>query len=135
MVKDRTTLADKKIRVLVAKPGLDGHDRGAKVVARALRDAGMEVIYTGLRQTPEMIAEAALQEDVDVVGLSILSGAHMGLVPRVLDLLHANGQTDVHVFVGGIIPENDVAALKKLGVQAVYGPGTITGAVIEDIRQ
>jgi methylmalonyl-CoA mutase, C-terminal domain len=128
-------MVERAIRVLIAKPGLDGHDRGAKIIARALRDAGMEVIYTGLRQTPEMIAEAALQEDVDVVGLSILSGAHMGLVPRVLDLLHANGQTDVHVFVGGIIPENDVAALKKLGVQAVYGPGTITGAVIEDIRQ
>jgi methylmalonyl-CoA mutase, C-terminal domain len=128
-------MVERAIRVLIAKPGLDGHDRGAKIIARALRDAGMEVIYTGLRQTPEMIAEAALQEDVDVVGLSILSGAHMGLVPRVLDLLHANGQTDVHVFVGGIIPENDVTALKKLGVQAVYGPGTITGNVIEDIRQ
>src|SRR5664280_2899755 len=107
-------MTEHKIRVLIAKPGLDGHDRGAKVVARSLRDAGMEVIYTGLRQTPEMIAEAALQEDVQVVGLSILSGAHMGLVPRVMELLHANGQTDMHVFVGGIIPETDVAELKKL---------------------
>src|SRR5512147_288498 len=115
---------EKKIRVLVAKPGLDGHDRGAKVVARALRDAGMEVIYTGLRQSPEMIAEAALQEDVNVVGLSILSGAHMGLVPRVLELLRANGQSGVKVFVGGIIPEADVPELLKLGVMAVYGPGT-----------
>ena len=106
---------EKKIRVLIAKPGLDGHDRGAKVVARALRDAGMEVIYTGLRQTPEMIAEAALQEDVDVVGLSILSGAHMALVPRVLDLLRANGQDNVQVFVGGIIPEEDMPALLKDG--------------------
>ncbi|HMD87952.1 MAG TPA: cobalamin B12-binding domain-containing protein [Anaerolineaceae bacterium] len=128
-------MVERAIRVLIAKPGLDGHDRGAKIIARALRDAGMEVIYTGLRQTPEMIAEAALQEDVDVVGLSILSGAHMGLVPRVMDLLRANGQQDVHVFVGGIIPETDVVALKKLGVRAVYGPGTITGAVVEDIRQ
>ncbi len=128
-------MVERNIRVLIAKPGLDGHDRGAEIIARALRDAGMEVIYTGLRQTPEMIAEAALQEDVDVVGLSILSGAHMGLVPRVMELLHANGQTDMHVFVGGIIPETDVAALKKLGVQAVYGPGTVTSAVVEDIRQ
>jgi methylmalonyl-CoA mutase C-terminal domain/subunit len=128
-------MVERAIRVLIAKPGLDGHDRGAKIIARTLRDAGMEVIYTGLRQTPEMIAEAALQEDVDVVGLSILSGAHMGLVPRVMELLHANGQQDVHVFVGGIIPETDVPALKKLGVQAVYGPGTITSVVVEDIRQ
>jgi len=128
-------MVERAIRVLIAKPGLDGHDRGAKIIARALRDAGMEVIYTGLRQTPEMIAEAALQEDVDVVGLSILSGAHMGLVPRVMELLNANGQTDMHVFIGGIIPESDVAALKKMGVQAVYGPGTITGVVVEDIRQ
>ncbi|MCA1954687.1 MAG: cobalamin B12-binding domain-containing protein [Anaerolinea sp.] len=125
---------ERKIRVLIAKPGLDGHDRGAKVVARALRDAGMEVIYTGLRQTPEMIAEAALQEDVDAVGLSILSGAHMALVPRVLDLLRANGQGDVHVFVGGIIPEQDVPALLGMGVKAVYGPGTPTTQVVEDIQ-
>ncbi len=126
---------ERKIRVLIAKPGLDGHDRGAKVVARALRDAGMEVIYTGLRQTPEMIAEAALQEDVDAVGLSILSGAHMGLVPRVLDLLRANGQGGVHVFLGGIIPEGDVTALLEMGVKAVYGPGTATGAIVEDITR
>jgi len=125
----------KKLRVLIAKPGLDGHDRGAKVIARALRDAGMEVIYTGLRQTPEMIASAALQEDVHVVGLSILSGAHMSLVPRVLELLKANHQEQVLVFLGGIIPEEDAAALKAMGVSAVYGPGTSTTIVIEDIRK
>ncbi len=125
---------ERKIRVLVAKPGLDGHDRGAKVVARALRDAGMEVIYTGLRQTPEMIAEAALQEDVDVVGLSILSGAHLALVPRVIDLLRANGQDNVLVYVGGIIPEEDVPALKASGVKEVYGPGSSTEVMAEDIR-
>jgi methylmalonyl-CoA mutase C-terminal domain/subunit len=123
-----------KIRVLVAKPGLDGHDRGAKVVARALRDAGMEVIYTGLRQTPEMIAEAALQEDVDVVGLSILSGAHMALVPRVLELLKANRQEHVRVFIGGIIPDEDTPRLKELGVTGVYGPGAPTEQIITDIR-
>ena len=126
---------DKKIRVLIAKPGLDGHDRGAKVIARALRDAGMEVIYTGLRQTPEMIANAALQEDVDVVGLSILSGAHMSLVPRVMDLLKTNKQDKVLIFVGGIIPGEDAVELKKLGVRAVYGPGTVTTAVVEDIQK
>lgn len=126
---------ERKIRVLIAKPGLDGHDRGAKVVARALRDAGMEVIYTGLRQTPEMIAEAALQEDVDAVGLSILSGAHMALVPRVIELLRANGQLEMHVFVGGIIPEQDVPALLGMGVRAVYGPGTPTTQVVEDIQK
>jgi methylmalonyl-CoA mutase C-terminal domain/subunit len=125
----------KKIRVLVAKPGLDGHDRGAKVVARALRDSGMEVIYTGLRQTPEMIAESALQEDVDVIGLSILSGAHMALVPRVLELLKANGQEDVGVFVGGIIPDEDVPRLVEIGVAGVYGPGTGTDKIIQDIRK
>ena len=125
---------DKKIRVLIAKPGLDGHDRGAKVVARALRDAGMEVIYTGLRQTPEMIASAALQEDVDAVGLSILSGAHMTLVPRVLELLKEDGQGAVWVFVGGIIPKEDGKALRKMGVRAVYGPGTSTTLVVEDVR-
>jgi len=107
------------IRVLVAKPGLDGHDRGAKVVARALRDAGMEVIYTGLRQTPEMIAEAALQEDVDIIGLSILSGAHMALVPRILELIKANGQEGVKLFLGGIIPDEDIAPLKEMGVTGV----------------
>jgi methylmalonyl-CoA mutase C-terminal domain/subunit len=128
-------MAETKIRVLVAKPGLDGHDRGAKVVARALRDAGMEVIYTGLRQSPEMIAEAALQEDVDVVGLSILSGAHLGLVPRVLELLRSNGQNDVKVFVGGIIPESDVPELLQMGVMAVYGPGTTSQTYIEEIRR
>ena len=120
---------DRKIRVLIAKPGLDGHDRGAKVIARALRDAGMEVIYTGLRQTPEMVAEAALQEDVDVVGLSILSGAHMTLVPRVVDLLKQKGLDDVLVFVGGIIPDEDVASLKALGVRAIFGPGANTTEV------
>jgi len=127
-------MTEQKIRVLVAKPGLDGHDRGAKVVARALRDAGMEVIYTGLRQTPEMIAEAALQEDVDAVGLSILSGAHMALVPRVIELLKANGQQDVKIFVGGIIPDEDVPRLKEIGVFEVYGPGSPTEKVITDIR-
>ncbi len=126
---------EKKLRVLIAKPGLDGHDRGAKVVARALRDAGMEVIYTGLRQTPEMIASAALQEDVDAVGLSILSGAHMTLVPRVLALIKENGQEGVHIFVGGIIPQEDVQPLLDAGVHAVYGPGTPTTRIIEDIRE
>jgi methylmalonyl-CoA mutase, C-terminal domain len=124
----------RKIRVLIAKPGLDGHDRGAKVIARALRDAGMEVIYTGLRQTPEMIAAAALQEDVDAVGLSILSGAHMTLVPRVMELLRVNGQGNVCVFVGGIIPEDDAQALLKMGIKAVYGPGTPTTKVVDDLR-
>lgn len=128
-------MTDKIIRVLIAKPGLDGHDRGAKVVARALRDAGMEVIYTGLRQTPEMIAEAALQEDVDVVGLSILSGAHGALVPAVIEKLHEAGLGDVKVFVGGIIPEVDIPRLLALGVSAVYGPGTDTHIIIEEIRQ
>lgn len=126
-------MSKRKIRVLIAKPGLDGHDRGAKVVARALRDAGMEVIYTGLRQTPEMIAEAALQEDVDVVGLSILSGAHMALVPRVLELLKANNLEHVRVFVGGIIPDEDVPRLLELGVTGVYGPGTSTETIIQDV--
>ena len=126
---------NRKIRVLIAKPGLDGHDRGAKVIARALRDAGMEVIYTGLRQTPEMIANAALQEDVDAVGLSILSGAHMTLVPRVLELLKANGQGEMCVFVGGIIPEEDARELENLGVKAVYGPGTPTTQVIADLTK
>ena len=126
--------SERRIRVIVAKPGLDGHDRGAKVVARALRDAGMEVIYTGLRQTPEMVAEAALQEDVDVVGLSILSGAHMALVPRVLELLKTNGQEHVKVFLGGIIPDEDVPKLKEIGVAGIYGPGTITDDIIREIR-
>ncbi len=126
---------ERRIRVLIAKPGLDGHDRGAKVVARALRDAGMEVIYTGLRQTPEMIAEAALQEDVDVVGLSILSGAHLALVPRVVDLLRSNGQDNVQVYVGGIIPDEDIPALKAAGVKEVYGPGSSTELMVQDIKQ
>jgi methylmalonyl-CoA mutase C-terminal domain/subunit len=128
-------MTNKKIRVLIAKPGLDGHDRGAKVIARALMDAGMEVIYTGLRQTPEMIAEAALQEDVDVVGLSILSGAHNVLVPAVIEKLNENGLTNIKVFVGGIIPEPDISNMLKLGVTAIYGPGTDTQTVIADIKQ
>ena len=128
-------MSERKIRAIVAKPGLDGHDRGAKVVARALRDAGMEVIYTGLRQTPEMIAEAALQEDVDVVGLSILSGAHMALAPRVIELLATNGQEHVKVFIGGIIPDEDVPKLKEMGVAGIYGPGTLTDKIVQDIRE
>ena len=122
------------IRVLVAKPGLDGHDRGAKVVAAALRDAGMEVIYTGLHQTPEMIATAAVQEDVDVVGLSILSGAHMTLFPRVLELLRAEGREDILLTGGGIIPKDDMDALRKLGVGRLFGPGTTTGELVEYIK-
>ena len=128
-------MTEEKIRVLIAKPGLDGHDRGAKVVARALRDAGMEVIYTGLRQTPEMIAEAALQEDVDTVGLSILSGAHMALVPRILELLRANDMDDVKVFVGGIVPDEDIPALKGMGVCEVFGPGSNTRVIAEVVRR
>lgn len=124
-----------KLRILIAKPGLDGHDRGAKVIARALRDAGMEVIYTGLRQTPEMIAEAALQEDVDAVGLSILSGAHMALVPRVLELLAAQGQAGVPVLLGGIIPDEDIPTLRERGVAAIFGPGTTTDAVVAAFTQ
>ncbi len=127
-------MADPKIRVLVAKPGLDGHDRGAKVIARALRDAGMEVIYTGLRQTPEMIVTAALQEDVDVIGLSILSGAHNAIVPRVNDLLKQNKMDDVLLLVGGIIPDVDVENLKKAGVSAVFQPGTPMDDIITFIR-
>jgi methylmalonyl-CoA mutase C-terminal domain/subunit len=124
-----------QLRVLIAKPGLDGHDRGAKVIARALRDAGMEVIYTGLRQTPEMIVEAALQEDVDAVGLSILSGAHMTLIPRVLQGLQTMGLDHVKVFVGGIIPEEDEVTLKDQGVAAIFGPGSSTQVVANFIRQ
>ncbi len=122
------------IRVLIAKPGLDGHDRGAKVIARALRDAGMEVIYTGLRQTPEMIAEAALQEDVDLVGLSILSGAHMTLVPRIRAVMNEHGLNDMPLMIGGIIPDDDKAALTQLGVQGIFGPGTNTEDIIKFIR-
>jgi methylmalonyl-CoA mutase C-terminal domain/subunit len=128
-------MAEKKIRVLVAKPGLDGHDRGAKVIARALRDAGMEVIYTGLRQTPEMIASAAVQEDVDVIGLSILSGAHNTLCPRLMELLRTKGMTDVIVLIGGIIPEADIPALKQSGIAEVFLPGTPTQAIVDFIRQ
>lgn len=123
-----------KIRVLIAKAGLDGHDRGAKVVARALRDAGMEVIYTGLRQTPEMITEAALQEDVQVVGLSILSGAHMTLVPKIKKLLEEQGLDNVKLFLGGIIPDEDKPKLEELGVAGIYGPGTSTQSIIKDIQ-
>jgi methylmalonyl-CoA mutase C-terminal domain/subunit len=123
-----------RIRVLVAKPGLDGHDRGAKVIARALRDAGMEVVYTGLRQTPEMIVNAALQEDVQVIGLSILSGAHNAIVPRVMDLLKKNKMDDVMVLVGGIIPDQDIDALKKAGVAAIFQPGTAMDEIVQFIR-
>ena len=126
---------ERKIRVLVAKPGLDSHDRGAKIVARALRDAGMEVIYTGLRQTPEQIAETALQEDVDVVGLSILSGAHPTLFPKIMQLLKKKGMTDVVVFAGGIIPQEDVPALKKIGIREVFGPGTPTSVLVEYLKK
>ncbi len=122
------------IRVLIAKPGLDGHDRGAKVVARALRDAGMEVIYAGLRQTPEDIVEAAMEEDVDLIGLSILSGAHNVLIPRVLELLKARKASDIVVFAGGIIPDEDAARLKKLGVKAIFGPGASLEHIIETAR-
>jgi len=125
---------DSRIRVLVAKPGLDGHDRGAKVIARALRDAGMEVVYTGLRQTPEMIVHAALQEDVQVIGLSILSGAHNVIVPRVMELLKENGMTDVVVVVGGIVPDEDAAELKRLGVGAVFQPGASLEGIVNFIR-
>ena len=125
---------DQKIRVLVAKPGLDGHDRGAKVIARALRDAGMEVIYTGLRQTPEMIVNAALQEDVQVIGLSILSGAHNAIVPRVMELLKEKQMTDVKVILGGIVPDEDAAQLKSLGVAAVFQPGSSLNAIVDFIR-
>ncbi|MGQ9604324.1 MAG: cobalamin B12-binding domain-containing protein [bacterium] len=125
---------ERKIRVLIAKPGLDGHDRGAKVVASALRDAGMEVIYTGLHQTPEMIVEAAIQEDVDVVGLSILSGAHMALFPRIIDLLRERGAGDKLVVAGGIIPKDDIEELKKIGVAEIFGPGAPTSEIVDYIR-
>ena len=125
---------EKRIRVLVAKPGLDGHDRGAKVVARALRDAGFEVIYTGLRQTPEQIAEAALQEDVDVVAMSILSGAHPHLFPKVVDLVRGKGMEDTLIIGGGVIPEGDIPALKKAGIAEVFTPGTPTGKIVEFIK-
>jgi methylmalonyl-CoA mutase, C-terminal domain len=128
-------MTNRKIRVLVAKPGLDGHDRGAKIIARALRDAGMEVIYTGLRQTPEMIATAALQEDVDAVGISILSGAHNTLCPRIIKLLRESGMDDTLVLVGGIVPQEDIPKLKEIGVSEVFLPGTSTEEIVDFIRQ
>ena len=134
MVNPANSVPDLKIRVLVAKPGLDGHDRGAKVIARALRDAGMEVIYTGLRQTPEMVVNAALQEDVQVIGLSILSGAHNAIVPRVMQLLKEKQMSDVLVIVGGIVPDEDAAELKRQGVAAVFQPGASLEGIVEFIR-
>ena len=131
---DCEVAVDARVRVLIAKPGLDGHDRGAKVIARALRDAGMEVIYTGLRQTPDMIAEAALQEDVQVVGLSILSGAHLALVPRVREALDVSGLQDVYLIVGGIIPEQDYEPLREMGVAGIFGPGASTVSIAGFIR-
>ncbi len=127
-------MSERKIRVLVAKPGLDGHDRGAKVIARALRDAGMEVIYTGLRQTPEMIVAAALQEDVDAVGISILSGAHRTLCPRIVNLMHENGMDDTLILVGGIVPNEDIPELKANGVSEVFLPGTSTEDIVKFIN-
>ena len=128
-------LSAKPIRVLVGKPGLDGHDRGAKVIARALRDSGMEVIYTGIRQSPQMIAQAASQEDVDVIGMSILSGAHLEILPEIMSLLKDQGMDDVIVVVGGIIPEVDRQPLKDLGIAEVFGPGTTTGSIVEFIQE
>jgi methylmalonyl-CoA mutase C-terminal domain/subunit len=127
-------MTDKKIRILIAKPGLDGHDRGAKIVARALRDAGMEVIYTGLHQTPEQIVETAIQEDVDHIGLSCLSGAHMTLFPRVVELLKKNNASDITVSGGGIIPDEDVPKLKNVGISGIFGPGTRTDEIVEFIK-
>jgi methylmalonyl-CoA mutase C-terminal domain/subunit len=131
--EERSTM--RKIRVLIAKPGLDGHDRGAKVIARALRDAGMEVIYTGLRKTPEQVVHAALQEDVDVIGISVLSGAHMAIVPRIMKLLQEHGATDVVVIVGGIIPPMDIPKLKALGVDEVFVPGSSLDEIVAFIRE
>ena len=128
-------MADKRLRILVAKPGLDGHDRGAKIIARALRDGGFEVVYTGLHQTPEMIAEAAVQEDVDAVGLSILSGAHMTLFPEVIKLLKQRGAVDVAVFGGGIIPDDDATRLKQLGVREIFTPGASTEDIVKWVRE
>ncbi len=133
--EDKDEIGERRIRVLIAKPGLDGHDRGAKVVTRGLRDAGMEVIYTGLHQTPEMIVEAALQEDVDAIGLSILSGAHTVLFPRIMKLLQQNGMDDVLVFAGGIIPPEEVGEIKAMGIAAVFGPGTTLQETADFIRQ
>src|SRR6266480_871199 len=127
--------AGRKIRVLIAKPGLDGHDRGAKIIARALRDGGMEVIYTGLHQTPEMIAEAALQEDVDAIGLSILSGAHMALFPRIIEEMRKRGLDDVLVYAGGIIPDEDIPAIKEMGIAGVFGPGTPMEEAVRFVRE
>jgi len=136
VIDDRESeVSDKVLRILVAKPGLDGHDRGAKIIARALRDAGFEVIYTGLHQTPEMIAEAAVQEDVDAVGLSILSGAHMTLFPKILELLKEKGAGDVPVFGGGIIPEEDIAALEKIGVRQIFTPGASTEEIVGWVKE
>ncbi len=126
---------ERKIRVLIAKPGLDSHDRGAKIVARALRDAGMEIIYTGLRQTPEQIVETALQEDVNVIGLSILSGAHKVLFPKIMELIREKGMDDVLVFAGGIIPQEDIRDLKRIGIKEVFGPGTPTGTLVEFVQE
>ena len=126
--------ADRRLRILVAKPGLDGHDRGAKIIARALRDAGVEVIYTGLHQTPEMIAEAAIQEDVDAIGLSILSGAHLTLFPAIMRLLREKGGDDVAIFGGGIIPEEDIATLKQQGVREIFTPGATTDQIVAWVR-
>jgi len=128
------TSTNRPLRILVAKPGLDGHDRGAKIIARALRDAGFEVIYTGLHQTPEMIAEAAIQEDVDAVGLSVLSGAHMTLFPDVIDSLRAKGGGDIVIFGGGIVPPEDIAELERLGVKAIFTPGASTETIVEWVR-
>jgi methylmalonyl-CoA mutase C-terminal domain/subunit len=129
----QTAPAGRKLRVLVAKPGLDGHDRGAKVIARALRDAGMEVIYTGIRQTPTMIVDAAIQEDVDAILLSILSGAHMALFPKIMEMLHAEGADDILVMAGGILPDEDIPAIEALGIKGNFGPGTSTQQIIEFI--
>jgi len=128
-------MAERRLRILVAKPGLDGHDRGAKIIARALRDAGMEVIYTGLHQTPEMIVNAAVQEDVDAIGMSIMSGAHMTLFPAVIDLLRKQKATDIHIFGGGIIPDEDIPRLKELGVSEIFTPGSSTQDIVRWIRQ
>ena len=135
MMQDKDRSTGRPIRVLVAKPGLDGHDRGAKVIARALRDSGMEVIYTGIRQSPQMITQAAAQEDVDVIGMSILSGAHLEILPEIMDLLREQGMDDVIVVVGGIIPEVDRQPLKDLGIAEIFGPGTTTGSIVEFIQE
>ena len=134
-MQDNDSSSSRPTRVLVAKPGLDGHDRGAKVIARALRDSGMEVIYTGIRQSPQMIVQAAAQEDVDVIGMSILSGAHLEILPEIMDLLSDQGMEDVIVVVGGIIPEVDRQPLRDLGISEVFGPGTTTGSIVEFIQE